>query len=169
MIALRLAPMMLLLGAGGAGLQAPEPLAALDLPLVDDLRVEKSARRMTLYAEGRVIGVIEGVQLGSEPVGAKRFQGDGRTPEGRYVIDWANPDSAYHLSLHISYPGDADRAYAASQGRDPGGMIMIHGQPNGHEGRVPGDWTNGCIAVSNEEMEALWEAVPDGTPIEIVS
>src|SRR3546814_9127821 len=81
---------------------------------------------------------------------------------------WSNPDSRYYLSLHISYPDAADAAYAAAKGRSAGGMIMIHGQPNAlTAGRVPGDWTDGCIAVSNDEMDALWESVPDGTPIEI--
>lgn len=159
-----LAPLLLLL-AGGA---AAEP--ALDLPEIEAIRVRKAARTMELLAGGRVVRVIEGLQLGEEPVGPKRFEGDERTPEGRYVIDWGNPGSNYHLSLHISYPNAADLAYAAAQGRSAGGMIMIHGQPNGWPAgtRVPGDWTDGCIAVSDEEIEALWEAVPDGTPIEIL-
>ena len=166
MIALRLAPLLLLFGVNGAG-AAAEPSGSA-VPVADYLLVEKAQRRLTLFAQGQPVGHIEGLQFGDNPAGPKRFQGDERTPEGRYTIDWGNPYSAYHLSLHISYPNERDRAYAASQGRDPGGMIMIHGQPNGHAGRVPGDWTDGCIAVSNAEIEALWEAVPDGTPIEIV-
>lgn len=168
MIALRLAPLMLLFGVGGAGAQVVQGAGTLSFPETDFIRVEKAQRRLTLFAQGQPVGHIEGLQFGDNPAGPKRFQGDERTPEGRYTIDWGNPDSAFHLSLHISYPGERDRAYASEQGRDPGGMIMIHGQPNGHSGRVPGDWTDGCIAVSNEEIEALWEAVPDGTPIEIV-
>ncbi|WP_232494191.1 L,D-transpeptidase family protein [Novosphingobium kaempferiae] len=160
---LRFAPLLLLLGVTAAEAQEP-----LKLPDIDLIRVRKAARIMELWSADRLVHVIEHIQLGDEPVGPKRFEGDERTPEGRYVIDWANPNSAYHLSLHISYPNAADRAFAAGQGRSPGGMIMIHGQPNAWPaGRVPGDWTDGCIAVSDEEIEALWEAVPDGTPIEI--
>ena len=158
--ALRFAPLLLLLGA------APAPSAPL--PDIDMIRVRKAARVMELYADGRLVRVVEHIQLGDEPVGAKHFEGEERTPEGRYAIDWGNPDSAYHLSLHISYPDAADRAYAAERGRLPGGMVMIHGQPNGYGGRVTGDWTDGCIAVSDDEIEALWQAVADGTPIEIL-
>ncbi|WP_338422168.1 L,D-transpeptidase family protein [Novosphingobium decolorationis] len=145
----------------------------MPLPVLDFLRVTKSARTLELWQGepgkgGRLVHVIEGLQFGDSPQGHKRFEGDERTPEGRYVIDWGNPNLRYHLSLHISYPNAADRAYARARGRSPGGMIMLHGQPNGWgEGRVPGDWTDGCIALSNAEIEALWEAVPDGTPIEI--
>lgn len=156
---LRFAPLLLLLGAADPAPQLPE---------IDLIRVRKAARIMELWSNDRLVRVIEHIQLGDEPVGPKRFEGDERTPEGRYVIDWGNPDSAYHLSLHISYPNQADRAYAQAQGRSPGGMIMIHGQPNDRAGaRVPGDWTDGCIAVSDAEIEALWQAVPDGTPIQI--
>jgi murein L,D-transpeptidase YafK len=158
---LRFAPLLLLLGAT----DAPRPLT---LPDIDMIRVRKAARIMELWSGDRLVHVIEHIQLGDEPVGPKRFEGDERTPEGRYEIDWGNPASAYHLSLHISYPNAADRAFAAGQGRSAGGMIMIHGQPNDWAaGRVPGDWTDGCIAVSDEEIEALWEVVADGTPIEI--
>ena len=154
----------LLLLTSGAAADAP-----LSLPDIDFVRVDKSDRTILLYSEGRLVRVIEHIQLGGEPTGAKHFEGDQRTPEGLYQIDWGNPDSAYYLSLHISYPNEADRAYAAARGRSPGGMIMIHGQPNAWpKGRVPGDWTDGCIAVSNQEMEVLWESVADGTPIEIV-
>lgn len=161
----RFAPLLLLLPGGGeAGAQTPPRLPELDM-----IRVRKAQRVMELYAGDRLVHVIEHIQLGDEPAGPKRFEGDERTPEGRYAIDWGNPASAYHLSLHISYPSAADRAYAAARGRSAGGMIMIHGQPNAlPDGRVPGDWTDGCIALSNEEIEALWEAVPDGTPIEIL-
>jgi murein L,D-transpeptidase YafK len=139
------------------------------LPDIDYIRVEKAARTMTLFARGRAIHTITGVQLGDAPVGPKRFEGDERTPEGRYTIDHGNPDSAYHLSLHISYPNAQDRAYANSQGRSPGGAIFIHGQPNDWPwGRVPGDWTDGCIAVSNGEVELLWDAVLDGATIDIL-
>ena len=135
---------------------------------VDFVRVDKSDRTLTLYAEGQVVRTYTGIQLCDEPAGAKRFQGDERTPEGRYTIDYGNPSSAYHLSLHISYPDAADRAYARAQGRSPGGDIFIHGQPNGHEERIEGDWTDGCIALSDAEIEDVWSLVGDGTAIEIV-
>lgn len=158
------APLLFSLTLGAA--QPPAPLA---LPEIDFVRVNKAARTIELFARGRLVHVIGQIQLGDEPLGPKHFEGDERTPEGLYEIDWSNPDSSYHLSLHISYPNSNDRAYAAAQGRSAGGMIMIHGQPNVLPvGRVPGDWTDGCIAVSNEEMDALWEAVPDGTPIELL-
>ena len=90
-----------------------------DPPLVDRIVVEKSLRTLTLYSAGQPVRTITGIQLGDAPVGPKRFQGDERTPEGRYTIDWGNPASAYHLSLHISYPSPADEAYAAAHRGDP--------------------------------------------------
>ena len=156
-----------------AWLAARSPLYAqpsLSLPPIERLVVEKGARRMLAYADGRLVHTFEHIQLGDAPVGAKQFQGDEKTPEGSYTIDYGNPRSAYHLSLHISYPDAAAKAAAARAGRSPGGDIFIHGQPNyWPTGRVPRDWTDGCIAVSNAEIEALWEAVGDGTPIEIRS
>jgi len=135
---------------------------------VDFVLVDKSDRTLTLYADGRPVKTYTGIQLGGAPVGAKRFEGDRRTPEGRYAIDYRNPESAYHLSLHISYPNADQIADARSQGRSPGGEIFIHGQPNWMtSGRAPGDWTDGCIALSDAEIEELWSAIPDGTPIEI--
>jgi len=133
------------------------------------VRVEKAARRLTLLDEqGQPLRTFTGLQLGPAPIGPKRFAGDGRTPEGRYVIDYGNEGSAYWLSLHISYPNAADRAFAAARGRAPGGAIFLHGQPNSiQNGRIHGDWTAGCIALSNAEIEQLWALVPDGTPIEI--
>ncbi len=154
---------VLLLGAAEA-----EP--RLILPEIDHIVVDKSHRAMRLYREGRLVHVINGIQLGDAPVGHKQFEGDEKTPEGRYWIDYGNPRSAYRLSLHISYPNAADRAFAQAQGRSPGGMIFIHGQPNDQPAgtRMPGDWTDGCIAVSDAEIEALWEVVADGTPIDIL-
>ena len=107
------------------------------------------------------------VSLGREPAGHKQREGDGRTPEGRYTIDRRNPKSAYHLSLHISYPSQADRERARAAGVDPGGDIMIHGQPNGGAPRE-GDWTQGCIAVTDAEMDEIWSLVPDGAAVEIL-
>lgn len=161
---LRLAPLGLLLLVVGA--KAEEPLT---LPEIDQVVVRKAARAIDLYTGGRLVHTITGIQLGDAPVGHKQFQGDEKTPEGRYTLDYGNPQSSYHLSLHISYPNAADEAYARAQGRSAGGLIFIHGQPNDWPtGRVPGDWTDGCIAVSNEEIEALWDAVPDGTVIDIL-
>lgn len=150
-----------------AGPAVAEP--PLALPVVDQIVVHKAERTMELYAEGQLVHTMAGIQLGDAPEGPKRFQGDERTPEGRYTIDYGNPGSSYHLSLHISYPNAQDVAYARARGRSPGGLIFIHGQPNDWTaGRVPGDWTDGCIAVSDEEIEALWRAVPDGTVIDIL-
>lgn len=150
--------------AASASVSSAEPL-----PLIDHIVVRKAERVMELYAGGQLVRTIAGIQLGGVPVGAKRFQGDKRTPEGRYTIDYGNPNSSYNLSLHISYPNAQDAAYARSQGRSAGGLIFIHGSPNDYRhGRPPGDWTDGCIAISDEEIEALWQAVPDGTVIDIV-
>lgn len=135
---------------------------------VDFLLVDKSERLMIGYAGGQPVKAWRDLQFGDAPQGHKRFEGDERTPEGRYVIEGRNPGSAYHLSLKVSYPAPADRAYAAQFGRSPGGDIFLHGQPNALPiGRLPGDWTDGCIAFSNAEIEELWRIVPDGTVIEI--
>ncbi len=135
---------------------------------VDYLIVDKSERLMIAFAGGQPVKAWRGLQLGDAPEGHKRFEGDERTPEGRYVIEGRNPGSAYHLSLKVSYPNAADRAFAAQYGRSPGGDIFLHGQPNSLPfGRMSGDWTDGCIAFSNAEMEELWRIVPDGTVIEI--
>ena len=174
----------LLLLAGVAGCSAPPieqappppspPQAAYVPPRppaprgVDFILVDKSDRTLTLFSQGVPLKSYLGLQLGDAPVGPKHFEGDERTPEGRYTIDYRNPRSAYHLSLHISYPSADDQAYAARQGRSPGGEIFVHGQPNAlAEGRMRGDWTDGCISVSNAEIEELWNLVADGTPIEI--
>ena len=143
----------------------PPPAAPRE---ADMIVVDKSARTLTLYNRGQAFGTYTGLQLGGDPVGPKHFEGDQRTPEGWYTIDARNPHSAYHLSLHISYPTPAQSAFAATYGRSAGGEIFIHGQPNAlAEGREPGDWTDGCIALSDGEIEQLWREVPDGTPIDI--
>jgi murein L,D-transpeptidase YafK len=159
-----------LLGAALAVLATGPATAqvAADEAAADFVLVEKAARRITLYdAAGAVIRVYTGIQLGDEPVGPKHFRGDERTPEGRYFIDYGNPASAYHLSLHISYPQPRDVAYARAAGLQPGGQIFIHGQPNGMAERPAGDWTDGCIAVSDYEIEEIWNLVGDGTPVQI--
>jgi murein L,D-transpeptidase YafK len=150
----------------------PRPVSYRPPPTVptqaDFILVDKSDRTLTLFSHGVPFRSFLGLQLGGQPLGPKRFAGDERTPEGTYAIDTRNPRSAFHLSLRVSYPNAADRAYAAARGRSPGGEIFIHGQPNAlSDGRVAGDWTDGCIALSNAEIEELWQTVPDGTPIEI--
>ena len=114
---------------------------------------------------------VVAIALGSDPVGHKRQQGDGRTPEGSYRIDYRNPQSSYHLSLHISYPSSEDQRRAAERGVSPGGEIFIHGLSPGFSwigaGHTATDWTDGCIALTNDEIEELWRVVPNGTPIEI--
>jgi murein L,D-transpeptidase YafK len=140
------------------------------LSKADLIAVYKSRREMYLLRDGEMVRRYT-VALGGSPVGHKFRQGDNRTPEGPYVLDWRNPNSQFHLSLHVSYPNDTDRSLAASRGVDPGGYIMIHGLPNGRgadEVQHPRrDWTNGCIAVTNEEMEEIWAKVDDGTGIVI--
>jgi murein L,D-transpeptidase YafK len=137
---------------------------------VDLVRVDKSDRRMELLAKGQVLRSYA-IALGGNPLGHKQQQGDERTPEGRYVLDWRNADSCCMRSLHISYPNEADKAAASQLGVDPGGLIMIHGQPNGFGwwGWLIQlfDWTNGCIAVNDTDMLEIWGMVDAGTPIEI--
>jgi len=126
--------------------------------------VNKS-RRELLLLRGNVILRQYRIALGRDPIGHKQCEGDGRTPEGRYTIDRRNPKSKYHLSLHISYPNADDVARAQAAAVEPGGDIMIHGLKDGE--LRDGDWTQGCIAVTNEEMEEIWGLVPDGTVIVI--
>lgn len=149
----------------------PDRYASRSMPgqrlIADYLLVDKSERLLVAYQNGRPIRAYRGLQFGDAPMGHKRFQGDERTPEGVYTIDTRNPRSRFHLSLRISYPNRQDRAFASQYGRSPGGDIFIHGQPTGMPGRMRGDWTDGCIALTNEEIEELWQIVPDGTPIEI--
>jgi murein L,D-transpeptidase YafK len=131
----------------------------------DAVLVDKSERELRLLRDGAVIATFA-VALGFNPQGDKNQQGDGRTPEGDYVLDWRNPQSRFHLSIHISYPNAADRAEAAARGASPGGDIFIHGTP-GLASVAGWDWALGCIAVSNADMDAIWAMVPDGTPITI--
>jgi len=139
----------------------------------DQVIVRKSERKLQLLNDGIVIREYR-VALGDSPVGHKFHEGDERTPEGDYILDWRNPSSQFYKSIHVSYPNDSDRLFARAMGYEAGGMIMIHGLPNyisSH--RVLGeyarrDWTDGCIAVNNEEMDEIWAAVGDGTPIRIL-
>ena len=160
-----------LLGDGAPGLSCADRIAAGEIrPRVHRVLVEKGARRMTLWVAGYAVREYR-VALGREPVGDKRVAGDGRTPEGHYTIDGRNPGSEFHRSLHISYPNAADVRSAREAGASPGGEIMIHGLPNAADWvereHTRFDWTEGCIAVTNEEIDEIWELVADGTPIEI--
>ncbi len=129
----------------------------------DAIHVYKSQRRMELLREGKVIKRYR-IALGDTPVGHKRQQGDERTPEGEYRITYRNPQSRFHLSLRVSYPNEADRRQARVRGVDPGGDIMIHG---GTPSWYTRDWTDGCIAVTDAEIEEIWRLVPVGTLIRI--
>ncbi|MFL6313390.1 MAG: murein L,D-transpeptidase family protein [Terriglobales bacterium] len=145
--------------------------AAVAAPIqADKIVILKSTRSMTLFSGGKVLKTYK-VALGSAPVGPKRVEGDHKTPEGDYVIDAKNPQSQFHLSLHISYPSAADRERARSVGQSPGGAIMIHGlaKPFAYLGPLhrQTDWTDGCIAVTNTEIEEIWKLVPVGTRVEI--
>lgn len=131
-------------------------------PEVTRVQLFKGQRIMQLLHEDKLLAQYE-FELGFAPEGPKAFEGDGRTPEGAYRIDRRNPNSEYHLSLGISYPNARDIAYARSQGRSPGGEIFIHGTTSAFLGKD--DWTYGCIAVTNEEMEDIYAMVRDGTPI----
>ncbi len=136
----------------------------------DLLVVEKARRKLLAYSRGVLLRSYS-VSLGREPTGPKARQGDRRTPEGRYYIDAHNPGSSFHRALHISYPSTTDVARARAGGYDPGGEIMIHGMHNGLGwiGRAHrlADWTVGCIAVTDPEIEELYRVVADGTPIDL--
>jgi murein L,D-transpeptidase YafK len=132
--------------------------------------VDKAVRRLTLLRDGTTLKTYD-VSLGPSPTGHKQREGDGRTPEGVYKIDFKHPRSRFHLSLRVSYPNTEDRENAHRRGVPPGGDIMIHGLPNGLGwlGRfhLTRDWTDGCIAVTNREIEEIWALVDVGTDIQI--
>ncbi len=149
---------------------ADSPDLGAEIEQVDRIVVIKSQRKLLLMQDGRTLREMD-IALGLAPAGHKTRAGDSRTPEGVYMLDARNPDSDFFLSMHISYPNDADIARAAERGVDPGGAIMIHGLPNEmryDEAHYQGwDWTDGCIAVSNADMIDIWLMTPDMTPIEI--
>ena len=138
--------------------------------IADYVVIEKAAHRLSLYRSGHLMKTYK-IALGPNATGPKEREGDGRTPEGRYIIDSRNPKSAFHRALHISYPNDEDRRHARRLGVSPGGAIMIHGLPNGMGAigiaHLLRDWTQGCIAVTNEEIEEIWRLVPNGTRVDI--
>lgn len=137
---------------------------------VDRILIEKNARRLMLISQGEVLKSYN-IALGGNPIGPKERQGDNKTPEGTYVIDGRNKDSRFHLSLHISYPNERDKNRAKELGVSPGGDIMIHGIKNGFswvgDAHTAVDWTKGCIAVTDEEIEEISKLAPNGTIVEI--
>jgi murein L,D-transpeptidase YafK len=152
---------------------SPQALLAGAPPLrasavADKVLVLKGQRKLLLL-KGHTVLKSYRVSLGGNPIGRKTREGDRKTPEGEYVLDWHNPDSDFYKSIHISYPNEKDLARARKLGVPPGGDLFVHGQPNDYDGpgKKPGDWTDGCIAVSDAEMDEIWRAVADGTPIEI--
>jgi len=156
---------ILLLFAAGPSLLAQNASVS-----VDRVVVYKHARKLVLLSGGKELRSYK-VALGGEPVGAKTRHGDHWTPEGVYVLDSRNPNSHFYKAFHISYPGPKDIAAAKKSGVSPGGDIMLHGLPKEYawvgKTHVLHDWTDGCIAVSNEEMDEIWKLVRVGTPIEI--
>jgi murein L,D-transpeptidase YafK len=160
--------------AGLAGIifiYANWPMATLPLGAkADSVLVLKGERKLILLQNNQKIKEYT-ISLGSNPTGKKVMEGDERTPEGLYKLDYRNPNSIAHLSIHISYPDQNDLSHARAKGVSPGGAVMIHGLPNwlGYFGRLHRlwDWTDGCIGVTNPEMEEIWRCVPDGAPIEI--
>jgi len=137
---------------------------------VDMVLVDKSEKKMYLISEGRKIKEYD-VVFGSNPIGHKQQEGDERTPEGKYILDYKQANSSFYKAIHISYPNKKDKARARKRGVDPGGLIMIHGQKNGF-GWLSWlmqwfNWTKGCIAVTNTDMDEIWQLVKVGTPIEI--
>jgi murein L,D-transpeptidase YafK len=149
----------------------PDLAAAGDFPVADKVLVEKSKRKLHLLKDNQAFRSFD-IALGVAPVGDKEREGDQKTPEGLYYLDLRNPNSDFFLSIRVSYPNPTDRVEARRMGQDPGGQIMIHGQPN-----IPTysaayyakeDWTNGCIAVSNSDMIDIWLMTPSNVPIEIV-
>jgi murein L,D-transpeptidase YafK len=136
--------------------------------MADSILVDKSDRKLTLFYRGEEVKTYD-IALGRNPVGDKTRRGDGRTPEGLYFIEGRNPQSKYHLSLRVSYPTSSQRARAAQRGVSAGGDIMIHGLPDAFASvgalHRQQDWTEGCVAVTNQEIEEIWGAVPNGAKI----
>lgn len=144
--------------------------AANDIPKADMVLVDKSEKRLYLIKDGERFMSLP-VTFGGEPKGHKVQQGDQRTPEGHYTLEWKNSNSKFYKSIRVSYPNAEDRAKAERLGVDPGGDIMVHGQANGWQWASPllqfFSWTDGCVALSNKNMDKVWESVEPGTPIEI--
>jgi len=145
-------------------------LHAGKFPIADRVIVDKSDRKLHLLKDGESFRIFD-IALGMRPIGDKQQEGDFRTPEGLYLLDTRNPNSEFFLSIHVSYPNGQDIREARSQGLNPGGAIMIHGQPNSPTRSEAyyrtQNWTNGCIAVSNSDMIDIWLMTDSDTPIEI--
>lgn len=160
-----------LLALACTGCEAQTRSAVAGAAVADRIVVEKAAHRMTLFAGERKLATYR-ISLGRGGLAPKVREGDRRTPEGDYRITGRNPRSAYHLSLRIGYPTPAQSAQARAAGIDPGGDIMIHGLPNGRGGRVARfrnqDWTDGCIAVTDAEMDEIWRLTRDGASVSIL-
>jgi murein L,D-transpeptidase YafK len=139
-------------------------------PMADRVVVHKSTRTLELLRDGKAFATFP-VALGRDPFGPKQREGDGKTPEGLYRIDYKSMQSRFTRALHVSYPDDNDRARAQAMGVDPGGAIFVHGMPNEYGPYDPPvwprDWTEGCVSVGNIAIVKIWDAVPEGTPIEI--
>jgi murein L,D-transpeptidase YafK len=138
--------------------------------VADRIVIEKKTRTLSLFSGDRKLKTYR-IALGPNAEGPKQEEGDGRTPEGTYVVDGRKRDSAFHRALHLSYPNAEDRRRARRRGVSAGGDIMIHGLPNGmgavRRAHLRRDWTQGCIAVTNDEIEEIWRAVPNGTRVVI--
>jgi len=149
-------------------LPASAQIPSLAGEAVDLVVIYKNDRLLQLKSKGRIVRSFN-VALGAEPKGHKLVEGDNRTPEGVYTLDWRNANSQFYRSMHISYPREDDQAAALRRGVSAGGLIMIHGLPNGRQAgdmnHPVNDWTNGCIAVDNDEMDEIWSLVEDGTTI----
>ncbi|QUS36072.1 L,D-transpeptidase family protein [Falsirhodobacter algicola] len=159
---LALALMMVLASCGA---KAPPKILTYDGPPITSIQVQKANRKMYLLSGNQVVKSFD-IALGFAPVGHKEYEGDGKTPEGTYWIDRRNPNSAFHLSLGVSYPNADDRIHALANGKLPGGDIFIHGDSPWTKRQV--DWTAGCIAVTDEEIEEIYAMVREGTVIQIL-
>jgi murein L,D-transpeptidase YafK len=146
------------------------PITAFGTEKADKVLVVKSESKLYLMQNGKVLSAFKAA-FGANPKGHKKQEGDERTPEGEYILDYKNSNSAFYKAIHISYPNKEDKQRAKEAGVNPGGLIMIHGQKNGFGCFAwitqNFNWTDGCIAVSNSAMDKIWEAVSIGTPIEI--
>ncbi|WP_372965798.1 murein L,D-transpeptidase family protein [Marinobacter sp.] len=159
-----------LLARADARIAIPEPTADHEFKITEVV-VKKSERRLYLLNGENKVKTYR-ISLGENPVGHKLYEGDKRTPEGSYLLDWRNSNSDFYKSIHISYPSPEDKEAAESWGLNPGGSIMIHGLPNNAGDLAFAftglDWTDGCIAVTNDEIDEIWSLVDDGTPIRIL-
>ena len=167
-IASKMVQIVIIMLVLSAGMVLPTAACALK---ADRVLVIKSERKLYLIYAGQIIREYP-ISLGLNPIGHKQQQGDKRTPEGTYVLKHRNPQSKFHKSILLSYPNEQDRRLAEARGVDPGGDLAIHGLPTRSEEEewdyIERDWTDGCIAVTNDEMEEIWSLVDDGTPIHIL-